>query len=495
MAVGAFGQSPPAGEARTHWPAGSQPDSRTATPTLSLDEAIGIALESNPAYLQLENDVGVAKSSVRAAWGALLPGAQASTSLGYTAGGSQRLGTMVFDVEPAFLSSAYELGVGYRLSGATIVQPAVERARQRAATANVLGAAADLRAAVTHQYLELLRARDQSLQAEKELRRTAEHLRLARAVRDAGDGTDLDVRRAELQHSRAEVALVEARHAARTQILALSELLGRQLDPETRLTSTFSVFSPNFRADSLVALAIAAQPALAAARAQVQATRVSAVAARAAYLPSLTLQLGVRGFATQFADVDPLVGRMLDPSRYDECLRQNRLLSLIDEGPQACLDPDDPAVRRKLRDELEARNGGFPFDYARIPLQASVTVSVPIFNGFARRLEVDRADAARADAGHEVRAAELRIRRGVETALLDLEAAFEAARLQEEVRSSGEIEVKLASERFRVGLTDALEVTDAETNLAAAERDLIAARYAFHQALARLEALVGGPIR
>src|SRR5690606_8691426 len=142
-------------------------------------------------------------------------------------------------------------------------------------------------------------------------------------------------------------------------------------------------------------------------------------------------------------------------------------------GPQACLDPDDPAVRRKLRAELEARNGGFPFDYARIPLQASVTVSVPIFNGFARRLEVDRADAARADAGHEARAAEVPVRRAFEPALLEREAAVAAARLQEEVRSSGEIEVKLASARFRVGLTDALEVTDAETNLAAAEPDLI----------------------
>ena len=56
-------------------------------------------------------------------------------------------------------------------------------------------------------------------------------------------------------------------------------------------------------------------------------------------------------------------------------------------------------------------------------------------------------------------------------------------------------ELRLAQERFRFGAASSIEVTDAQTNLAQAEQDLINAVYNFHRTLASLEALVGRPLR
>ena len=67
--------------------------------------------------------------------------------------------------------------------------------------------------------------------------------------------------------------------------------------------------------------------------------------------------------------------------------------------------------------------------------------------------------------------------------------------LQEEVRQRAQEELRLAQERFRFGAANSVEVTDAQTNLAQAERDQIDAVYNFHKSLAALEALVGRPLR
>jgi outer membrane protein len=56
-------------------------------------------------------------------------------------------------------------------------------------------------------------------------------------------------------------------------------------------------------------------------------------------------------------------------------------------------------------------------------------------------------------------------------------------------------ELRMAQERFRFGLANSIEVTDAQANLAEAERAVIDAVYTYHSALAGLEALVGGSLR
>jgi outer membrane protein TolC len=144
---------------------------------------------------------------------------------------------------------------------------------------------------------------------------------------------------------------------------------------------------------------------------------------------------------------------------------------------------------------MESQNSGWPFGYDRQPLSAQLSFSIPIFDGFSRQLQVDQARASAADAQHQVRAEELRLRQEVNAAVRNLRAAYETAMLQEQVRANAAEQLRLAQERFRFGAANSIEVTDAQTVLASAEQAQIDAVYVFHKSLAALEALVGQSLR
>lgn len=475
-------------------PAGAQDLSAPAA-TLSLPEAVQMAKDNNPAFLQQRNDLDVARSSTRAAYGNLLPGANASTTFGYTAPGELRFQSRVLGSEPEAYFSSYSLGLNYQLDGNTLLQPSVQKSQQRATDRRISGVAANLEAQVSQQYLTVLQAREQAAQAEREVARTDEYVKLAQARLDVGAGTPLDVRRAEVQKGRAEVSLLQARNNAAIAVLTLGQIIGVTLEPSVQLTSEFSVFDPDWQPAELLDLALQNNPTLLAARASQSAARTQVSAARTAYLPSLNFNVGWRGYVNQYGSVDPLVQRELDSLNPAACQRNNRILQLIGETPQACLDPADPSVREAFRQEFEAQNRGFPFDYLNQPWQASVTVSLPVFTGFNRQLQVDQAKATAADARHQLRAEELRLQQEVGSAVRNWETAYQTALLQQQVQENATEELRLAQERFRFGAASSVEVTDAQTNLAQAERDLIDAVYNFHKALATIEALVGQPLR
>ncbi|HEX6069872.1 MAG TPA: TolC family protein, partial [Longimicrobiaceae bacterium] len=227
-----------------------------APDALSMDQAIRIARENNPSFLQQVNDVGVARSSVRAAYGNLLPSLNASNSYGYTASGEARYGTVEFGSQPESYSSSYNVGMNLQLSGASLLEPSVQRAQRRATERRVEGVGADLDAQVAQQYLSVLQARELVAQAEQEVARTAEHVRLAEARLEVGAGTPLDVQRAQVQHGQAEVQLVQARNTADIAAITLGQYLGTPLDPSVELTSTFEIFQPAWSAQELVEMAL-----------------------------------------------------------------------------------------------------------------------------------------------------------------------------------------------------------------------------------------------
>ena len=464
---------------------------------LSLPEAVALARENNPDFLQQANDVDVARWGVRAAYGSLLPSASVSTGFGYTASGERRFGDLALGQQPSVYSSNYSLGLSYELSGSKLLQPNLARAQARATTQRVHGAAAQLVAEVTQRYLSVLQAQEAVGQAEREVARTGEHVKLAQARFEVGAGTPLDVRRAEVQQGQAEVRLVQARNTLATETLALGQLLGAPLEAGTQLSSEFPLFEPQWQAESLVALAMQNNPALLAARASSSAARTGVQAARSTYLPSLQFSAGVQGSVYEASNIDPLVAERLAgaQSAFTQCMTQNEILRRVDLPTTGCIDPSAPGFETALREQVRAQNNGFPFDYTRQPFNASVSISLPVFTGLQRQRQVEEAKASAEDARLAVRAQELRLRTDVESALRNVETAYQTAQLQEKVRASAAEELRLAQERFRFGAASSVEVTDAQTNLAEAERAQIAAVYDYHKSVAALEAFVGQALR
>ena len=90
--------------------------------SLSLDEALRIALRNNPGMQAVRNDITVADWNLNSAYGALLPSASLSSSLSWQGAGEQRFGSITadqlgFQDQPSFLFSSYNAGVNFSLNG------------------------------------------------------------------------------------------------------------------------------------------------------------------------------------------------------------------------------------------------------------------------------------------------------------------------------------------------------------------------------------------
>src|SRR5690606_7597292 len=164
---------------------------QVAPDPLTLEEAIALARENNPGYLSQASQIGAAEWGVRSAYASLLPTLSTSTGLGYTATGERRFDSVVLERQPAQLSSRYNIGLNLTLNGSTLLAPSVARANARAVEETADGAASTLEADVTQRYVTVLESLATIEQAERELARTAEHVRLAQARFDVGAGTAL----------------------------------------------------------------------------------------------------------------------------------------------------------------------------------------------------------------------------------------------------------------------------------------------------------------
>ena len=114
--------------------------------------------------------------------------------------------------------------------------------------------------------------------------------------------------------------------------------------------------------------------------------------------------------------------------------------------------------------------------------------------GSGRRRLVEEARAAAADAGYRLRAEELRIRTDVNTAYGNLVTARQSVDLEEINRDLAQEQLDLARERYRLGAASYIELQEAETLKARADRAYLNALYQFHESLAALEAAVGRPL-
>ncbi len=480
-------------------PTGAASQGASVVDLLSLDEAIQLAHEYNPDYRFQASSLETLDWRRREAWAGFVPTATVSNFFGYTAGGERQFGDFSLGTRPALLASRYNLGLSLNLSGSSFLQPSVVGAQERATRAQVDGASAGLVDEVTQAYLAALRADEELEQALAEVERTRTYVSQAEAQVAVGAATPLDIRRAETQEGQAEVLLLQSQNSVVTTRLALMLVVGTEVTSDVTLTTRFNLFEPNLEATDLIQLALAQNPVFRASQSEAAAARTQTRMAQTQYLPSLSIAANWSGSVFQADRVNSLVdGQLLQISgRHESCIQNNRILGLLGDAPVNCsvFDISDPAVEAAVRADVEQSNQGFPFGYETQPLSLSANVSVPLFTGFSRQLEIEEARVAANNAERQVVAESLRLRADVETAFRAVQTALRTAELQAGIRETSAEELRLAQERFRLGLASSIEVVDAQTNLSQAERDEISAVYDFHISFVALESLVGVPLR
>jgi outer membrane protein len=468
---------------------------------LSLADAIVIARQNNPAYRQTLNDRGPAAWAVRNAFTSLfLPSVTASAGIGYTGAGQQNFLSSSFRQSVSTVSSGYDVGLSWQLSGTTLTQPGLTRAQQAATDADVAGAARALESGVTQQYLTVLQARENLALARKQVDRNTQFLRLAEARFNVGQATLIDVRQAQVARGQAEVALLQAETAEQVEKLRLFEQLGVTAPVDVsgvQLTDSFAVQQPAWQLEELLRIAEQHNPSLEALRARERATGWGVKAAASSYGPSLSFSAGWSGFTQEFTDLNPIIAGQQASfgAAFADCQEQNVIRQNAGLPANNCAQYDWSQVGSTEEASIRARNSVFPFDFTRQPFTANIGISLPLFTRFARPQQVSEAKARHQDMEEAVRQRGLQVQTEVSQAFLTLRTSHRTIAIQDTNRAAAAEQLQLATERYRVGSSSFLELTDAQVTNLRAEFDYVRAIYDYHRALAALESAVGRALR
>ena len=271
-----------------------------APETLSLEEAVALAIQHNPDYRARLNDEDVSEWDVRSAYANFLPTASVGGGLSYQQGGQARIGGFTagdigLNKTPDYYYSSYSVSVGLGLSGADFYQVDREKAARRSLLAGLESAGQTLEANVTRQYMAVLRAGDAVNLARAELERAEANVSLAEARYDVEAATAIETKQAQVERGRAEVGLLRAQSMLHNEKVRLLQLIGLDLEGPLALTSDVVLFEPEWPLASLIEAALATQPELEAARATTEAAEAGVGMARSAYWPALSLSTGLSG--------------------------------------------------------------------------------------------------------------------------------------------------------------------------------------------------------
>ncbi len=281
------------------------------------------------------------------------------------------------------------------------------------------------------QYLAALRAAAKVESAQADLRLSESLVQLASNQKDAGTGTAIEVTRAKVQQSQARQQLLLAQNDARQAHLELQRTIGLPMETPVRLTGTLD-FQPVAETSPEQALqaALSARADWKAQQKREQAAKLSYSGAKLERLPV------VSGFA------------------------------------------DYGAIGTGITNAFPTRTYG-------------VGMRVPLFDGGRR--DARRGESLSQYEQERARTADLRrqIELDVRLSLDDLQSAREQVAVAGEGLSQVEAELEQAQRRYRAGVAGSLEVTDAQTRLARARDNRIAALFLYNRARLDLLAAMG----
>jgi len=472
---------------------------------LSLAEALDLAETYNPIYLQIANDRGPAAWGVRNAYANFIPSFTASSNATYQGAGVQRFLTTEFRQPSATIGSSYSLSLSWQLDGNTLLQPGVQKAALSAADASIDAGRMTLRSNIVQQYLAVVEAEAQVELQERQVERNIENLRLSQARFDVGQTTMIDVRQAEVAKGQSDVGLLQARQSVIVETLRLFQQMGVPAPEDITMVSlsdTFPVVEPIWSLDDLLSDADAYNPDVGALRARETSAEWNERSTKSRWLPTVSFFARWSGFTQQFKNSSFLVPQEQAAAAVNiaSCAEAN----VINQDFNSRLGLNRPIIsdctaRYGLSPQDEAAilesQSAFPFGFANNPFLAQLQIQLPIFDQFDRNLRISQSSAQAEDAREMRRARELQVRTDVSQQYYGLLASYESISIQDNNRVLAQDGLRLARERYRVGVGTFFELLDAQLAAQQAEADYIRALFDYHRALVGLEAAVGRRLR
>lgn len=492
-------------------PAAAQAPAVPAPRQLTLPQALELARANNPTYRQQQLNADPAAEAVKAANWARLPTLNASSGVGYTGAGSSTFGGgFTFSQTSPTLSSSYNLSANWQLNARAFINPAIQRALQEATDHTIAGAGVTLTSEVTSQYLTALRAAAVVRVAVEQIARDTVFLALAKARQQVGQGTLIDVLTAQTTLASARVQLLQSQQAATQAKIDLLQRIGLATDPDVdaiTLSEPFPLVAPTFDLQTLRQMAQESNPTLKAALASERADQLSTKAARSDRWPSLSISTGLSGYTLQSTNEGVLINNAVAGAQATEanCTFQNEIVMglvtpipggiIADCKAYAGLDATGNALLPSEVQAIHTRNSVFPFQFTQQPKSINFGLSLPLWDGYSRSLQISRAAATEDQARENVRAQQLATDAQIQGQLLTVRTAWARMQIQDTNRTSAQQQLQLAQDRYRIGNGTALEIADAQNAMTQSEADYVTAVYDYHIAVVGLEAAVGRPLR
>ena len=470
----------------------------TAAPTtLTIEQAIELARRNNPELQQIQNNRIGAQAAVRSAYGALLPTSTAALSVQRQQGGQQIFSGATLGASSDVRQSSYDIGFNYRLNSATLITPSLQRANRNAVEADITGATEILRSNVSQQYLTALRAEANADLQDSLVVAAQQELVLAQAREIVGSGTQLDIQRADVALGLQKVQALQARNQIEIEKLRLFQLMGTPQPANVQLVSQFAVTSTaNLNLQDLIASAHNQNSSVLALRSREHVADLNVRREKGEYSPTLSISTGIGGYTYGYTNSNFPVQQaaaQVDAAR-SSCVRFEEVRAALNLSNQLA-ECNAMAFTASDAAAIRASNAKFPFSFTKSPRSLTATLSLPLFDGFAREQRLQEAMASRSDARYSVRAKELALTADVTAAFLTLSTAEKTVALQEQNAAKAKQELKLVQDRYRIGATTFVDLTEARATYERAEGDRITAIYDYQKAFAALESAVGHPLR
>jgi outer membrane protein len=293
------------------------------------------------------------------------------------------------------------------------------------------------------------------------------------------------------------VGLLQARQNVIVEKLRLFQQMGIPApeDPTVvTLRDTFPVVEPTWSLGDLLRSADDDNPDVYALRAQASAAGSNEKAAKSQWLPSLSFSAGWSGFTQQFTNGNFLVQQARAGALSDITQCEYTNANWLNAG-QLPLDCGALGLTPGVEAQILAGNEVFPFNFTSQPFSASVQISLPLFTQFSRPMRISQASQQADDAREAVEARRLQVRTDVSQGYYTLQTAYQTITIQVTNRVAAREQLRLATERYRVGSGTFFELLDAQLAAQRADADYINAVYAYHRSVASLEAAVGRSLR
>ncbi|UCC49169.1 MAG: TolC family protein [Gemmatimonadota bacterium] len=398
--------------------------------SVTLDQAVGMALQAQPAMVQARGQVTSAGAAKLQTVGSWLP--NVSLSSGASTNSSTR-----YDQATQRTVSASSTSYSAGISASLVVFDGLGRLYDgRAASADARAADASLvnqRFQTTLQtkqaFFNALAAEELVRVSETRIERAMEQLKVAQEKLAAGTATRSDTLRSTVEVANARLQKLNAETQLATAEANLARLIGVggrvRAVREDRLLVISEIDTMTVREEAL-----SQSPAIYQADAQAAAAAAQYSASFGQYLPQVTASYSRSWSGSEFTELDP-----------------------------------SWSVR--------------------------LSASWPLFNGFSRELNRTRSAVNRDNARAQAEDARRQVNAQLTQDLASLMSAQTRLEIALANRAASEEDLRVQQERYRLGAATILDVLASQVNLDQAEVDIVQARLDYLVAKAQIEALIG----